>query len=125
MGKGAKKTVSHIDKYLLDVMFKYVPITIEKEYDDELKVWTLAIEQVDIYGEGPTEETAADDLVNSTLEYVEFYYDNLAFFAADTAEKKAAMAKLARCEGNPDMLRIILGFKDQQELLDFNHSSQL
>ena len=109
MGKGPKKTVSHIEKTLLDVMFSYVPITIAKEYDDELKCWTLAIEQVDIYGEGPTEEAAAEDLVKSTLEYLALYYDNLAFFADDTAEKKTAMAKLARCEGNPELLRTILG----------------
>ena len=110
MGKGEKKTVSHIEKTLLDFMFQYVPITLEKEYDDELKLWTLAIDQVDIYGEGPTEDAAEEDLVKSTLEYIEFYYDNLAFYGGDTAEKKAAMAKLARCEGNPDTLRTILGF---------------
>lgn len=90
-------------------MFQCVPITIEKEYDNELKLWTLSIEQVDIYGEGPTEEEAANDLVKSTLEYIEFYYDNLDFYAGDTAPQKAAMAKLARCEGNPDVLRITLG----------------
>ena len=110
VGKGVKKTVSHIDKSLLDVMFSYVPITMSKEYDEELKLWTLAIDQVDIYGEGPTEEAAADDLVKSTLEYVGFYYDKLVFYGGDTAEKKAAMAKLARCEGNSDTLRTILGF---------------
>ena len=109
MGKGAKKIVSHIDKSLLDFLFLHAPLTIEKEYDEELQVWTLSIAQADIYGEGPTEESAANDLVKSTLEYIEFYYGNLDFYQGDTAEKKAVMAKLARCEGNPDTLRIILG----------------
>lgn len=111
MGKGTKKAVSHIEKSMLDFLFTHAPITIEKEYDAELNLWTLSIKQVDIYGEGPTEKAAEADLVKSTLEYIGFYYENLDFYSGDTTEKKAAMAKLARCEGNPDALRTILGFE--------------
>lgn len=109
MGKGARKIVSHIDKSLLDFLFEHAPLTLEKDYDAELQTWTLSIVQADIYGEGPTEAAAAKDLINSTLDYIEFYYANLDFYQGDTAEKKAVMAKLARCEGNPDSLRAILG----------------
>ena len=108
MGKGTKKTVSHIEKAVLDFLFKHAPLSVVKEYDAELKLWTFSIDQVDIYGEGPSEEAAKADLIKSTLEYVEFYYDNLEFYGRDSVEKKAAMAKLARCEGNPDVLRSIL-----------------
>lgn len=110
MGKGAKKTVSHIEKTVLDFLFQYAPLTVAKEYDAEMKLWTLSIEQVDIYGEGASEAAAQEDLVKSTLEYIEFYYENLDFYGGDTVEKKAAMAKLARCEGDPATLRILLGF---------------
>jgi hypothetical protein len=102
--------VSHLNKAILDVWVKYMPVTIDEEFDAELKVWTVSIAEIDIYGEGETKAMAIEDLLASTIDYLEVYYDRLDLYARyDPAEKKAVVAKLARCEGDKEKLRLILG----------------
>jgi len=102
--------VSHLSKAILDVWVKYVPITIEDEFDEELNVWTVSIAEIDVYGEGTTKAMAIEELLASTIEYLEVYYDKIGLYAQyDSIEKRAAIAKLARCESDKEKLRLILG----------------
>jgi hypothetical protein len=102
--------VSHLNKAILDVWAKYMPVTIEEEFDAELKVWTVTIAEIDVYGEGETKAMAIEDLLVSTIDYLEVYYDRIDLYARyDPAEKKAVVAKLARCEGDKEKLRLMLG----------------
>jgi len=102
--------VSHIDKAIFDFGMQCVPVTIKAEQDAELNIWTVSVDELDIYGEGPTKGEAVEDLVTSTLDYLELYYERLDLYARyDTVQKKAVVAKLARCEGDREKLRRLMG----------------
>jgi predicted DNA-binding protein YlxM (UPF0122 family) len=107
---GNQNEVSHIDKGIVDVWLRLVPITIDTTYDEELDVYTVSLAEVDIYGEGKTKEEAIDDLLTSSIDYLECYYDRIELYSQyDSVERKAVVAKLARCEGDKESLRAILG----------------
>lgn len=105
-----KAEVSHIKKEIVDYLLKQVTFTVDEIYDQELQGWTVAVPEIDLYGEGDTKKEAIADLLSSIHEYISLYTESEFLSNHEAAEKQAAIIKLMRCE-HDDEMREVLGLK--------------
>lgn len=103
--------VSHIKTELLDTIFdKFVCFHPRVELDEELNVWTVAADEIDMYGEGSTKEEAIEDLLDAIVHFCKIYAEKIELYAVlDSAEKKAYMRKMLRCENDREKIRKVIG----------------
>ena len=103
--------VSHIKTetldYICDTHFIFNPV---KVFDEELNIWTVSVDEINIYGEGATIDTAVQNLLESIQEFESIYLERIDLFSqVESIEKQLYMRRIIRCEGNKEKLRKVLG----------------
>lgn len=105
------KEVSHIRTSYLNKLLDKLHFNPIVDYDDELCIHTVALNEIDLYGEGKTIEAAVDDLVNSIIEFLAIYLEKIDMFSTVEPElKQVYLLKLIRCTGDRDKLKKAIGF---------------
>ncbi|PKM79960.1 MAG: hypothetical protein CVU89_15975 [Firmicutes bacterium HGW-Firmicutes-14] len=103
--------VSHIKTTHLDKLLDNLSFSPLIEKDEELSINTVALNEIDLYGEGETVETAIEDLITSIIEYLTVYVDKIDMFSRVESEaKQVYVLKLLRCNGNREKIRKAIGF---------------
>jgi len=102
--------VSHIKTPYVDFLMgflKFNPIT---ESGEEVGGFTISLNEIDMYGEGSTIESAKEDLMNTICEYVSIYLNQINIFGkVESISKQVYMLKLIRCDGNRDKIMKEIG----------------
>ena len=102
--------VSHIKTPYVDFLMeglKFNPIT---ESGEELGGYTISLNEIDLYGEGSTLESAKEDLMNTICEYINIYLNQIDLFGkVESISKQVYMLKLIRCDGNRDKIMKEIG----------------
>ena len=107
----ANEEVSHIKTSYLKRLLDKLPFNPIVDYDDELCSHTIALNEIDLYGEGKTVEEAVEDLVNSIIEFLAIYLEKLDMFSkVEPESKQVYLLKLLRCNGDKDKLKKAIGF---------------
>ena len=106
--KDSEEGVSHIKKAIFDYLLGSVTFTVDEVYDEEMNGWTVAVPEIDLYGEGSTKEDAIKDLIYGIHEYILIYTESGFLARHESPEKQAAIIKLMRCEID-DEIRKALG----------------
>jgi len=89
--------VAHVNDNLLKVLLDALPIVVEKEYDEELGIYTLSLEKLNLYGEGTTLKDAKEDLVNTIMAWCNIYQEKIDMYEKMfDDEYKSYMLKLMR-----------------------------
>lgn len=102
--------VSHIKKQYLDYLLSNLRFNPVPEYDEELGIYTIALNEIDIYGEGHSKQEAIDDLLDSLQEYLSIYYEQIGLFTKlEPVDKQLYMLKLLRCNGDVNLMRNTIG----------------
>ncbi|MEW6698668.1 MAG: hypothetical protein ACOY9Y_08885 [Bacillota bacterium] len=103
--------ISHIKTSFLDKLLNKLDFSPITEYDEELNVHTVALNEIDLYGEGKTLDEAVEDLVNSILEFLTMYLEKIDLFSKVESEaKQVYMLKLLRCNGDKEKIKKAIGF---------------
>ena len=106
----SNEKISHIKKEYLDFLLSRIRFKAIKEYDKELKTWTIVVKELNLYGDGYTESAAAQDLIDSVLEFAELYLEKTSLFTkTESLNKQVYMLKILRCVNDRDLLAKELG----------------
>ena len=85
-------------------------LTPQWEHDSEHGLWSVYVPQLDVFGQGATRDEAAEDLLETVREYVEFYLqDPLFYFKAGRRDHFPYVLAVALAADDPKQLRQILG----------------
>ncbi len=102
--------VSHIKKEYLDYLLAKLKFKFHKEYDSDLKIWTLMVKELNLYGEGENESIAVDDLINSVIKFTDLYRKKIEIFSkTENIKKQVYMLKILRCNNKRELLKKELG----------------
>ena len=108
MGKVGE--VSHLSKRIVDFLFDSLQFHITEDFDEELGVYTVSADNINIYGEGSTKAEATEDLLNSIMEYADIYVEQIDMFSkVEDITKQGYMLKVIRCSGDREKLKKVLG----------------
>ena len=105
--KDSKEVVSHIKKAIFDYLLAHVTFTVDEVYDEEMNGWTVAVPEIDLYGEGATREDAIRDLIYSIHEYIKIYTESDFLSKHESAAKQAAILRLMRCTHDDELLKVL------------------
>lgn len=104
--------VSHIRRDILEhLALHFTKYDIVKTYDKEYDAWTVTLESnINIYGEGNTQEEAIENLIDSVIEYATLYKEKSDLFCRlENLDKLVFFIRVLICQGNRDKVRLILG----------------
>ena len=103
--------VSHIRKDILEHLALHsVKYDIVKSFDNELNVWTVAINGINLYGEGNTESDAVEDLIDSIIEYASLYKEKADLFCkVERLDKLAFFIRILLCQGDREKIKKLIG----------------
>ena len=104
--------VSHIRKDILEhLALQSCRYDLVKTYDEEYDSWTVAIENnINLYGEGKTQEEAFEDLIDSAIDYAIIYKEKSDLFCRiEHLDKIVFFIRILICQGNRDKVRFLLG----------------
>ena len=105
-----EEEVSHIKKQYVDYLMnglKFNPII---QAGEEIGGYTIALNEIDVYGEGDTLEEAKQNLLDSILQYIDIYIDKIDVFSqVESISKQVYMLKLIRCDGDRERLKEEIG----------------
>jgi hypothetical protein len=103
--------VSHISTAILDeICDRFVIFHPCSELDEELGVWTVSLNEINMYGEGKTEDEAIQDLINAIVEFSRLYKKKYEYYSmVEAPEVKVYMRKIARCEGDREKIKKAIG----------------
>lgn len=103
--------VSHIKSSYLNQLLEKLPFDPIVEYDDELCVHTVSLNEIDLYGEGETIKEAVEDLINSIIEFLTIYLNKIDIFSKVEPElKQIYLLKLLKCNGDRKKIKKAIGF---------------
>ena len=103
--------VSHIKSSYLNQLLEKLPFDPIVEYDDELCVHTVSLNEIDLYGEGETIKEAVEDLINSIIEFLTIYLNKIDIFSKVEPEmKQIYLLKLLKCNGDREKIKKAIGF---------------
>lgn len=106
-----KEKVSHIKTSYLDLLLNKLSFNSSVEFDDELRVYTVSLNEIDLYGEGETVEAAVEDLINSILQFLAIYVEKIDLFSKVESEiKQLFLLKLLRCNGDKESIKKAIGY---------------
>ncbi len=103
--------VSHIRKDILEhLALQSGKYDIVKTFDNELNVWTVAINEINLYGEGNTENEAVEDLIDSVIEYASLYKEKSDLFCkVESLDKLVFFIRILLCQGDREKIKKLLG----------------
>lgn len=106
-----KEKVSHIKTSYLDLLLNKLSFNPSVDLDSELRVYTVSLNEIDLYGEGKTVEAAVEDLVYSILQFLAIYIEKLDLFSkAESEIKQLYLLKLLRCNGDKEKIKKAIGY---------------
>jgi len=106
----SNEKISHIKTDYLDFLLNRIKFKALKEYDKELKTWTIAVKELNLYGDGYTEIEAAQDLLDSVIEYADLYLEKTSLFSkTESISKQVYMLKVLRSLSDRALLAKELG----------------
>jgi hypothetical protein len=101
--------VSHLKTSYVDFLFDRLIFNPIIESGEELGGYTISFREIDMYGEGATKEEAIQNVLDSVIEYINIYDEQIEIFSkVESIEKHMYMCKLIRCENDIEMLRKVL-----------------
>jgi len=110
LNSNSNEKISHIKTEHLDFLLSRIKFKILKEYDKELKIWTIAVKELNLYGDGYTEISAAQDLIDSVVEYADLYLEKTSLFSkTESTIKQVYMLKILRSINDRALLAKELG----------------
>lgn len=102
--------VSHIKTPYVNYLMGFLKFNPIIESGEELGGYTIALNEIDMYGEGDTLDLAKENLIDSILEYIDIYVDKIDVFnQVESMEKQVYMLKLIRCDGDRENLKKEIG----------------
>lgn len=104
--------VCHIRKDILEHLALYCgKYDIDKTYDEEYDAWTFVIgNNINLYGEGKTQEEAVENLIDSAIDYAILYKEKSDLFCRlENLDKLVFFIRILICQGNRDKVRFLLG----------------
>lgn len=102
--------VSHIKTSYIDFLMGFLKFNPVIESGEEIGGFTISSNEIDMYGEGDTVEAAKENLIDSILEYIDIYLDQIDLFnKVESIEKQVYMLKLIRCDGDRSKIKKELG----------------
>lgn len=102
--------VSHIKTPYVNYLMGFLKFNPIIESGEELGGYTIALNEIDMYGEGDTLDLAKENLIDSILEYIDIYVDKIDVFnQVESIEKQVYMLKLIRCDGDRENLKKEIG----------------
>ena len=110
--EGESFEVTHIRKDILEHLALYCGrYDIVKTFDEEYDAWTVAIENnINLYGEGKTQEEAVENLIDSAIDYATLYKEKSDLFCRlESLDKLVFFIRILICEGNREKVRFLLG----------------
>jgi hypothetical protein len=106
----SNERISHVKKEYLDLLLSRIKFKAYKEYDKELKIWTIALKDLNLYGDGYSENAAVEDLLDSVIEYAGLYLDKTSLFTkTESINKQVCMLKILRSINDRALLAKELG----------------
>lgn len=102
--------VSHIKTEMLERLLATLKFHPEWTYDEELACWTVFLSEINVYGEGPDQAGAIDDLIKGCNEYAEVYLANIQWFSQrpETADHYFYLRRIINVADDRDALRRLL-----------------
>jgi hypothetical protein len=106
--------VSLVSTALLDELCESKTFSFEwlDEPGPESKHYSLYNLETGVYGVGPTEVEAVEDLVDNILDYAVVYFNDLSFYLSPSGGRRNHywyLRRVLRCEGDRDKLYKVLG----------------
>jgi len=102
--------VSHLSKKIVDFLFDSLQFHISEEFDEELGIYTISADDINIYGEGNTRDEAVENLIKSIIEYAAIYVEQIDLFSKiEDITKQGYMLKVVRCVSDREKLKKELG----------------
>ena len=106
-----EEKVSHIKTTYLDKLLDNLSFTPSVELDKELEIYTVSLNEIDLYGEAHTVEAAVDNLIDSIIQFLAIYIDKIDIFSkAESEIKQLYMLKLLRCESDREKIKKVIGY---------------
>lgn len=95
--KNENVSVAHVNENLLKVLLDALPVIVDKEFDDEMGIYTVSFDKLNMYGEGSSLDEAKEDLVDTIMEWCDIYQENIDMYEKMfDDEYKSYMLKLMR-----------------------------
>ena len=109
--KKTEETVSIINtstiSAILDAIRFRIEVIVDKGYEYP---YTISVEEVPLYGSGDTEESAVENLIDATIEFLDIYKEkNDIYSRVYSAQCKGYALKLLRCGNDRNALRKAYG----------------
>ncbi|MCX7745547.1 MAG: hypothetical protein N2645_01470 [Clostridia bacterium] len=90
-----------------DKYFKLSPIVI---YDEELKDWTIALDELNLFGEGATYVEAVENLIDCILDYESYSMEQIEKISrAESLENQLYLRRIISCNRDRKRIREELG----------------
>lgn len=99
-----------IGEEALRALIGEIRLTPEWEQDVERGLWSVVLPELDIYGQGPTRDEAAADLIEAALEYAALYLEDAAlYFRFGRRDQYRYVLAIALAAGDRAALARLLG----------------
>lgn len=106
----SSQLISLIKTDILTAALKTMKFSISEEWDEELGVVTISVDEIPIYGEGNTQQEAINSLVDAAIEYTSVYQEKIDLFSrTDSPMVQAFMVKLIRAGEDRQAVQEALG----------------
>lgn len=105
-----EEKVSHIKTSYVDKLIGTLSFNPSVELDEELGIYTVSLNEIDLYGEGNNLDAAVEDLINSIIKFLTIYTDKIDLFSKVEPEtKQLFLLKLLRCNGDKEKIKKAIG----------------
>lgn len=105
-----EEKVSHIKTSYVDKLIGTLSFNPSVELDEELGIYTVSLNEIDLYGEGNNLDAAVEDLINSIIKFLAIYTDKIDLFSKVEPEtKQLFLLKLLRCNGDKEKIKKAIG----------------
>ena len=107
----AEEKVSHIKTTHVDKLLDNLAFNPTVELDEELGTYTVSLNEIDLYGEGPTQHAAIEDLLDSIVQFLAIYLEKIDLFSKVEADtKQLYLLKLLRCGNDRKIIKKAIGY---------------
>lgn len=92
--------------YILDIGFKFNLVIEKDEYENG---YTLALDEIMVFGDGPTLKEALEDLINNTIDYANMYFEKLNFYkqVPNRRSHYPYLRRILKCATREDLLEVL------------------
>ena len=93
-------------QYILDIGFKFNPV-VEKDENDN--GYTVALDEIMVFGDGETLKEGLEDLLDNTIDYAAMYFEKLDFYKQIPNRKShyPYLRRIIKCDTREEVLEVI------------------